>query len=348
MTLLAGLFRAVGVAALSWLALVAPSSGPTASFEVKPGHPSAGAPVQFEDASTGMATAWEWSFGDGEISRERNPEHVYAAPGNYSVTLKVADGMHQTQTASMISVSDAATLTLLSADGHAFEITLDAVNPANGQPGQGQAVPQNDVFGYFTIPALVPTPPGAPLVPEVFVKMLDARAIGQDFWVFWGGLTGLEYTLTVRDTVRGTQKVYHNPVTNDPNCLSADTSGFAGAAPSPTPTPPPGGAVHVVNVGQGGTQFVDVGSGTHVTTVHVGDTVQWNWMSGPHSSTSGSCKDNGGYYGGTSCTDSGVWDSGIHNMPNMYSWVATQAGSFTYHCDVHGAAMMGTVVVQNP
>src|SRR4030095_10308223 len=107
--------------------------------------------------------------------------------------------------------------------------------------------------------------PGAPVVPEVFVKMLDARAIaGQDFWVFWGGLTDLEYTLTVTDVTRGTRKQYNNPASGLANCLGADTSGFVGegGAPTPTPTPPPsGGSTHVVNVGQGGNLFTDAQSG---------------------------------------------------------------------------------------
>jgi len=43
--------------------------------------------VQFEDQTTGDATAWMWNFGDGQSSSERNPQHVYVAPGTYSVTL---------------------------------------------------------------------------------------------------------------------------------------------------------------------------------------------------------------------------------------------------------------------
>jgi plastocyanin len=54
-------------------------------------------------------------------------------------------------------------------------------------------------------------------------------------------------------------------------------------------------ATFVVNVGASGqTTFVDQASGTNSTTIHVGDTVQWNWMSGPHSVTSGTCQPGGG------------------------------------------------------
>jgi hypothetical protein len=37
----------------------------------------------------------------------------------------------------------------------------------------------------------------------VFVKVLNGRAINGHFWVFYGGLTDLEYTITVRDTATG-------------------------------------------------------------------------------------------------------------------------------------------------
>ena len=34
---------------------------------------------------------WEWDFGDGSSSSERNPSHTYAAPGNYTVLLVATD-----------------------------------------------------------------------------------------------------------------------------------------------------------------------------------------------------------------------------------------------------------------
>ncbi len=45
--------------------------------------------VVFEDQSTGNPTHWFWQFGDGGVSTEQNPTHVYMAPGSYTVTLTV-------------------------------------------------------------------------------------------------------------------------------------------------------------------------------------------------------------------------------------------------------------------
>jgi YVTN family beta-propeller protein len=41
--------------------------------------------VQFTDKSTGNPTEWEWNFGDGVTSSDRNPEHKYRKAGTYTV-----------------------------------------------------------------------------------------------------------------------------------------------------------------------------------------------------------------------------------------------------------------------
>ncbi|MFM2135233.1 MAG: hypothetical protein RL021_633 [Bacteroidota bacterium] len=51
--------------------------------------------------ASGMITGYYWNFGDGFTSVQQNPSHVYAAPGNYTMTLTVvsADGCSDTATA---------------------------------------------------------------------------------------------------------------------------------------------------------------------------------------------------------------------------------------------------------
>lgn len=39
---------------------------------------------------------WEWDLGDTHTSEERNPQHTYTTPGNYSVTLTVTDDTDNT------------------------------------------------------------------------------------------------------------------------------------------------------------------------------------------------------------------------------------------------------------
>lgn len=45
----------------------------------------------FTDQSKG-ATSWLWDFGDGTTSTAENPQHTYAAPGQYKVVLTVTNG----------------------------------------------------------------------------------------------------------------------------------------------------------------------------------------------------------------------------------------------------------------
>lgn len=51
--------------------------------------------VEFIDATTiaaGSLTDWVWEFGDNNGSLEQNPQHTYAVPGTYDVTLTVSSG----------------------------------------------------------------------------------------------------------------------------------------------------------------------------------------------------------------------------------------------------------------
>jgi PKD repeat protein len=43
--------------------------------------------VEFRDMSSGGAVSWQWDFGDGSVSTQQNPTHVYAEPGKYTVSL---------------------------------------------------------------------------------------------------------------------------------------------------------------------------------------------------------------------------------------------------------------------
>jgi len=101
-------------------------------------------------------------------------------------------------------------------------------------------------------------------------------------------------------------------------------------------------ATRAVHVGLGGSKFVDEISNTSTSTIAVGDTVQWTWSFGFHSTTSGTCA-------GT-CTADGKWDSGAHSSPFTFSHTATFAtvGTYHYFCSVHGSMMQGVVVVVEP
>ena len=47
--------------------------------------------ISFSDRSTLAPTNWSWNFGDGSISYEKNPVHVYGIPGTYAVRLTASN-----------------------------------------------------------------------------------------------------------------------------------------------------------------------------------------------------------------------------------------------------------------
>jgi plastocyanin len=70
-------------------------------------------------------------------------------------------------------------------------------------------------------------------------------------------------------------------------------------------------------------------------TIEVGQTVTWRWATGAtgHNVT----PDEGNIPEG---------ETGLFSAPHTYSYTFTAAGTYTYHCAAHGAAMSGTVVVE--
>jgi hypothetical protein len=77
---------------------------------------------------------------------------------------------------------------------------------SGGMAGDGQEIPLADkgvarggLFWFFT-----------PDNPEVVLKILDGCAVNDRFWVYFSAATNVGFTLTVRDTKSGTEKVYTN------------------------------------------------------------------------------------------------------------------------------------------
>ncbi len=63
-----------------------------AAFSANPTTLSANGQVQFTDQSVGGPTSWQWNFGDGTVSTQQNPVHVYQSVGAYDVSLTVSNG----------------------------------------------------------------------------------------------------------------------------------------------------------------------------------------------------------------------------------------------------------------
>jgi PKD repeat protein len=69
-----------------------PVPTPVVNFTATPLNSTAPLTVQFTDLSTNSPTTWSWNFGDGSnLSVVQSPSHVYANPGNYTVSLTVTN-----------------------------------------------------------------------------------------------------------------------------------------------------------------------------------------------------------------------------------------------------------------
>ena len=88
----------------------------------------------------------------------------------------------------------------------------------DGRSGAGQAVPMTadtGLFWFFRSGNL-----------ELMVKVLDGRGLNGYYWVFYGALSDVDYTITVTDTATGSVRTYHNP--QGQMASTADTQAFAG------------------------------------------------------------------------------------------------------------------------
>lgn len=89
--------------AASWTST--PSGAPpAASFSYTPAAPFTLSPVQFTDQSLNAPTAWFWDFGDMTTSTLQNPNHTYATPGTYTVTLIAVNCMSSDTTTFVLTV----------------------------------------------------------------------------------------------------------------------------------------------------------------------------------------------------------------------------------------------------
>jgi BACON domain-containing protein len=100
---------------------------------------------------------------------------------------------------------------------------------------------------------------------ELVVKVVDGRAFNSFFWVFYGALSNVAYTVTVTDTLTGAIKTYTNPAGT--LASNADTAAFSGG-PSCSYTV---SAANPASFGPGG------GSGTVSVTTPAG--CSWNAVS---------------------------------------------------------------------
>ncbi|MEM7582267.1 MAG: M64 family metallopeptidase [Acidobacteriota bacterium] len=193
----------------------------------------AGVEIGFTSTATGEPQAFAWDFGDGTAATGPNPEHVFAEPGLYPVTLTVTrDGetaslsrtVEVFATAPGACVETAESLCLQS--GGRFKVEAlwrDSV----GATGAALVVPfasaDSGLMVFFDAENW-----------ETLVKVLDGCGFNDHFWVFAAATTDVEYALRVTDTNNGLARIYRNPPGNASPAIT-DTFAFQTCEPGAEP-----------------------------------------------------------------------------------------------------------------
>ena len=97
-------------------------------------------------------------------------------------------------------VANATTLCL---NGGRFKVQVNWQVVSQGTSGAGTGIPltgDTGEFWFFSANNI-----------ELVVKVVDGRAFNNHYWVFYGALSDVAYTITVTDSQTGAVKTYSNP-----------------------------------------------------------------------------------------------------------------------------------------
>jgi hypothetical protein len=83
-----------------------------------------------------------------------------------------------------------------------FEVTVEFTDPRTGVKGTARSVPITEDTGAFWF--------FDPSNLELMVKVLDGTSINGHYWIFFGGLSDVDYTVTLTEHGFGSQRVYRN------------------------------------------------------------------------------------------------------------------------------------------
>jgi hypothetical protein len=128
------------------------------------------------------------------------PGATRAAPSPPPLIAETAETAERRDKASAVPCQPGAQRLCLNGGRFGVEV---AWKDFQGHTGQGTAVPLSGDTGTFWFFDAANV--------ELVVKALDGRPVNGHFWLFYGALSNVEYTVTVTDSQTGTKRTYTNP-----------------------------------------------------------------------------------------------------------------------------------------
>ena len=166
--------------------------------------------VTFRNYGSTLGSAALDGAGKATLATSTLPVGVHAITASYAGNSLVFGSTSLPLAQSVVSAggcSVSASDMLCVQPGGRFVVRVNWTNQYDGnRSGVGTAYAITSESGFFTF--------FSPSNIELVVKVLDGRAVNGSFWVGYGALTDVGYTLSVSDTVTGRVKTYVNPPGN--------------------------------------------------------------------------------------------------------------------------------------
>ncbi|HSD72359.1 MAG TPA: trypsin-like peptidase domain-containing protein [Thermoanaerobaculia bacterium] len=174
---------------------------------------SSGAPVLLAD---GRIVGQLLGACGGNVSDDCDSESNSTVDGAFSVSFREIGRWLDPSGAGGGPSTCTPNATTLCLNGNRFKVETAWRVASQGTGGSGVAVPLSGDTGYFWFFSSGNV--------ELVVKALDGRAVNGYYWIFYGALSDVEYTITVTDTSNGAVKTYSNP--QGQMASRSDTSAF--------------------------------------------------------------------------------------------------------------------------
>src|SRR4051812_4793061 len=165
-------------------------------------------PAAAADAAGSVVAAWTSTGPPFSVPIDPNPLNM------------TQDGDGSGVFAQRLTTASCAGTDQLCLNGGRFHVAVQYRNPTTGELQPGHAAPLTGDSGAFWF--------FGPTNAELLIKVLDGRPVNGHFWVYYGALSDVEYTITVTDTGTGNRRTYHNNLHHQGS--GADVGAFAAPA----------------------------------------------------------------------------------------------------------------------